>query len=185
MSKDVDLLKALRINAFHAVKYRDSEYVLRFIKRWYSKTFSTPLEEVDDIPVEDLLTHFFEERYQDMDDEDLDHELMLLTETDAERKVREDKERQDAADDDEFFNEIKEKAKKENRKFDPNAADQEPIIPVKTLGSNKETTFAEPEKKNLLPEGFEAAFMSDDELGDLDPWDVLGKKEKKEGTLGK
>ena len=182
---DLDLLKALRICAFHSVKNRDSDYVLRHIQRWYSRTFATPLEEVDDIPVEDLLRHFFECRYEEMEEEDLDHELMLLTETDAERKVREDKEHQDSVDDDEFFNEIKEKAKKENRKFDPNAADQEPIIPVKTLGSNKETTFAEPEKKNLLPEGFEAAFMSDDELGDLDPWNVLGKKEKKEGTLGK
>jgi succinate dehydrogenase flavin-adding protein (antitoxin of CptAB toxin-antitoxin module) len=182
---ELDLLKALRVNAFHAVKHRDSDYVLRFVQRWYSRTFATPLDDVYDVPVEDLLMHFFEARYEEMEDDDLDHELMLLTETDAERTARLAKEAEEAADDDEFFEEQKAKAKKENKKieFDPNA---EPVIPVKTLGSNQETTFSEPETKSLLPDGFEASFMTADELGEMDPWDVLGDPKKdREKPLGK
>jgi hypothetical protein len=44
----------------------DPEYYLRRIFRWYSKTFATPLHEVEELPLSDVLQHYWEEHYEDM-----------------------------------------------------------------------------------------------------------------------
>jgi hypothetical protein len=93
----MDLLKALQLQALGHVlldpeKRKDSreyrEYWLRHIFRWYSKTFHTPLHVVDAIPLHDILIAYFEERYEGMNEEQLEEERALMCETDIERKKR-------------------------------------------------------------------------------------------------
>lgn len=46
--------------------------------RWYSKTFATPLHEVDDLPRLDILRAYFSEHYENMDEGELHQELQDL-----------------------------------------------------------------------------------------------------------
>lgn len=48
----------------------DPDYVRRFQFRWYSKTFAVPLPDVADLPLQDVLQAFWEERYEEMRDGD-------------------------------------------------------------------------------------------------------------------
>lgn len=78
-----------RIALARAVK-PDAESNLRFVLRWYSKTFSTPLHVVvDEIPVEDIWLAFFEERYAGMSRAELQEYVELALETPEERAARE------------------------------------------------------------------------------------------------
>lgn len=87
----MELLKALQLRALRHVVLdtKDREYYLRHIFRWYSKTFHTPLHIVSTLPLVDVLTAYFEERFEDMDEDERHEELVRLTETDEERRARE------------------------------------------------------------------------------------------------
>ena len=50
----------------------------RHCARWYSKTFSTPLHMVDDLPRLDVLQAYFEEHYEVMEEVELHKELEEL-----------------------------------------------------------------------------------------------------------
>lgn len=116
----MDLIKALQLKALRNVMCDSSErdYHLRFIFRWYSKTFFTPLHEVHALPVVDVLTAYFEERFENLNEEELNQEKTRLTETNEERKEREAKEAEDRALEDEFVKqtEITEKQRLESLK---------------------------------------------------------------------
>ena len=85
----MDYYTAIRLNALDAVLSGDNqEYVLRHIFRWYSKTFATPLNEVEELPLEDVLTHYYETKYEDMKDIEIDMEKASLLETNEERQDR-------------------------------------------------------------------------------------------------
>jgi hypothetical protein len=182
---DLDLFKAIRLCAFGAVKNKDSEYLLRYICRWYSREFSTPLAEVYDIPLEELLQHFFECRYEDMGDEELEAEAALLRETQAERLEREAREREAAMADDEFFRQVKEEARQQalknpvdlNKKIEP--SERPLLVPAPVMGEVLPTTFAEvaaqvDPKLKTIPPDIKMSFVDESELGNLDEWDVLG-----------
>ena len=79
----MDLHKAIRIRAYRAVTGPlTRDYMYRRIMRWYSKTFSTPLSQVEEFPVEDVLQVYYEETYEEMDEEQRQGELSLLLQTD-------------------------------------------------------------------------------------------------------
>jgi hypothetical protein len=67
----MDIYEAVKINALHSVIKPDEEYYMRFIFRWYSKTFHTPLHLVPDLPVIDVLTSYYEDMYEKMEEADL------------------------------------------------------------------------------------------------------------------
>ena len=50
----------------------DPGYELRRVFRWYSRTFATPLHEVQNLPVEDVLRAYFEQKFEEMEDEKLE-----------------------------------------------------------------------------------------------------------------
>lgn len=79
---------AIKTKALFSVLKPDTEYFLRRIYRWYSKTFHTPLQEVFDIPVEFILKEYFEEYFENMEEDDRDEQLVLLTESEEARKRR-------------------------------------------------------------------------------------------------
>lgn len=76
----------------------DSEYSLRRVFRWYSKTFFTPLHEVEDLPLSDVLQSYWEERFEDMEDAELDDEKVRLLEDAEALRLRQIEEDADDAD---------------------------------------------------------------------------------------
>ena len=94
----MDVYTAIRLNALSAVLSGDEqEYVFRYIFRWYSKTFATPLHLVEELPIEDVLTAYYETKYEDMKEPELDMEKASLLETDEEKTARLRKEDEDRA----------------------------------------------------------------------------------------
>jgi hypothetical protein len=64
----------------------DPDFFQRHVMRWYSKTFFTPLDQVEQLPLVDILRAFFEERYENMKEEDLEQERADLLKTDEDRQ---------------------------------------------------------------------------------------------------
>jgi hypothetical protein len=78
---------------------QDPEYVLRGIHRWYSEKYHTPLHQVDDLPLEDVLRHYYEDHYEALAKDDparLDAERRRLSMT--EEELRRARWEEDAAD---------------------------------------------------------------------------------------
>lgn len=68
----------IQVLALHAVVREDGDYNLRSVFRWYSKTFATPLHVVETLPIEDVLRHYFEAKYEDLEEEHLAAEIKRL-----------------------------------------------------------------------------------------------------------
>jgi hypothetical protein len=84
----VNNIKAIKTLAMAAVVSENDDYNLRYVQRWYSKEYSTPLADVEDIPVPDLLQTYFEVRYEDMAATDRKQEIERLLETEEEHRLR-------------------------------------------------------------------------------------------------
>lgn len=183
--EDLDYLKAIRLLAWNAVEKRPSDYLMRHIYRWYSKTFHVPLPQVDDLPIEDVLQAFFEERYENLPDEERDDEEERLRETRAERLAREAREREEQESDDAFFREAQAEAARQRQAapvLDKKLPSSERpfLVAAPTMGEALPTHFAEvaqskeAEKLREIPPEINMQFVGEDELGDLDDWDVCG-----------
>jgi hypothetical protein len=72
----MDIFEAVKINALQSVVNPDSDYQLRSMFRWYSKTFHTPLHVVPDLPLIDVLTAYFESSFENMKDDELAEEKL-------------------------------------------------------------------------------------------------------------
>lgn len=92
---------AHRLIALNTVLHPDTDpdYELRRIFRWFSKTFNTPLAQVYGLPLDEVLQHYYEARYEELEDaepEDNDQdqrpylirERDILCETAEERQIR-------------------------------------------------------------------------------------------------
>lgn len=99
MAEEIDYIRAIKLNAMKAVSDPDTDYYLRFIYRWYSKTFFTPLHEVEDLPLEDILTAYYEESYEKLEEKELRTERLKLVwgEAEFERRLKAEQD-----DDDQF-----------------------------------------------------------------------------------
>lgn len=111
----MDIVEAAQIRALLSVIQQDTEYHVRRIQRWYSKTFATPLHEVEDLPLEDVLLVYFEEAFESMPEKKRVTLAIELTQTPEEKVAAEkaQKEAEEAASDEAFLKEIQEKASKE------------------------------------------------------------------------
>lgn len=111
----MDSTDALQVVSLLAVIRQDSDYLLRKIYRWYSKTFFTPLHEVEDLPLEDVLTAYFEEAYEMMPEKKRLHLARLLTETSEEKaaRVAAEKAKEHAQSDDAFLDKMRLEQEKE------------------------------------------------------------------------
>lgn len=97
------LAEELQLLAFHAVATDTNEYRLRFLMRWYSKTFATPLHLVPSIPLIHVLQAFWEEKYESLDEDELEEERLRLLETEDQRRVRLVKEDAERVESEAFF----------------------------------------------------------------------------------
>ena len=77
----MDTIRALQLIALKNLLGEQSEEARwRQICRWYSKTFATPLHVVEDLPRLDILQHYIEENYENLQDAELHLEAdRLLT----------------------------------------------------------------------------------------------------------
>lgn len=186
---DLDLLKCIRLLAWDAVENRPSDYLLRHIFRWYSERYHTPLHEIPDLPLEDVLQTYFEVRYEELPDELREDEEERLRETREERLAREAAEKDAEADDDAFFRQVQAEAAAQRAqapKLDEKlpASERPLMVAAPTMGEVLPTHFAEvaqsadPKIKAVPPE-IHMTFVGDGELDDLDDWDVCGPPSKK------
>lgn len=81
--------EALRLIALAGVYKPDAESNLRYVMRWYSKTFHTPLHQVYELPIDDVWLAFYEERYQALDRDELEAEVAETLESPEARSERE------------------------------------------------------------------------------------------------
>lgn len=97
--------RALRILALkEALSEEPSyDYFIRKVFRWYSKTFSTPLHQVADLPLFDVMQAYYEDIYSNLADEkdtpEFHEQLSNLSKTEAElEKDKLEKDRTEAED---------------------------------------------------------------------------------------
>jgi hypothetical protein len=87
---DAQELLLLRLEAMRSVLRKDADYWLRYICRWYSEHYSTPLHEVGTpsgiVPLRDACHAFYEVYYKDLNEADREHEIELLTQTPEEER---------------------------------------------------------------------------------------------------
>jgi hypothetical protein len=91
----LDYYRSLRILALAEVVRDDasSQYSLRRVMRWYSKAFHTPLHVVEELPLHDVLMHYYESHYEELNEAEgariaLHDELIELSMTDEERRAK-------------------------------------------------------------------------------------------------
>lgn len=132
----MDLIKALQLKALRNVMCdsADRDYHLRFIFRWYSKTFHTPLHEVQSLPIVDVLTAYFEERFENFNEEDLRQEKVRLTETEQEKKEREAREEADRLLEEDF---VKQTELAERSRLESLKQSSSPIVEGAKLAADK------------------------------------------------
>ena len=73
-------IEQVRAIALRNIMEPDWDGVLRTIYRFYSKTFSTPLHQVPDLPLYDVLLAYFEEQYEGMEGPARHEEILKLVE---------------------------------------------------------------------------------------------------------
>lgn len=161
---------AQRLQAMKAVLAPDEEAWLRHIFRWYSRTFHTPLHQVEELPIEDVLQAFYEDRYEDMEEEERKKEIAELLETPAERQERlraKDEERYEAYEFSRFSEEEERKKVEAKRLADlkPEGAKamlQHREAPETTLPRSPPPTPMKELKE--LPPDIEMKFVTDEEF---------------------
>ncbi len=103
----MSIIESIKKSALLATIEPDGGAILRHLFRWYSKTFHTPLTDVEGLPIEYVLQHYFESQYEELD-EDQKHDLIIfLLESPEERAIRE---KADKIDEEDFFKEAQAEA---------------------------------------------------------------------------
>lgn len=169
----MNFYKALRILALKAAIKPDGEALLRHIFRWYSKTFSTPLHEVYDIPVEDILTAFYEDKYENMEPADRDKELAELLQTPEDEK-REALERDMDEFNAEMFARETERKEKAKKLKDLHVATERPLIAKPMMKETDLPSVPASKQMSQLPENITITFA--DIPDETEEQDSLGKK---------
>lgn len=108
MSSLADDLRAITL---HELVADTPEYRLRLLYRWYSKTFATPLHLVPSLPLTEVLVAFWETKYEEMNDIELEDERKKVVETEDERRARLEAEDAHEVETDAFVLAIEEQAK--------------------------------------------------------------------------
>lgn len=98
----MDIFQAIKAKALRSVLKPDLDYVIRHIYRWYSKTFFTPLEEAYDLPLEEILLHYYECHFESMDHEGQIEAIGEVLESEQDRREQARRDDAQIVDDIEF-----------------------------------------------------------------------------------
>lgn len=174
--------RGLQVSAMRAVAsaqqpYRgriepDGDYFLRRIFRWYSKTFATPLHAVYELPLDDILTHYWESQYEDMEDDERETTIIRLRESDEDRRLREGKEQEEQDSDAEWLRQVEQEEQERLKR----RKEQEPEVAPAPKPKPKREDDGIPEYEAKPIEGFKVNFLHDPkEIDDLmRKWDEGG-----------
>lgn len=166
----MSIAEEVRILALHGVLTDTDDYRYRYVQRWYSKTFHTPLRLVQDIPISEILLHFWECKYEGMDTEDLEEERVLVTEAPEVRKARIHREQEEKLANETFIRELEELSKKNPKKIEdmnltePEAVRTKMSLPEPEIGSKK-IEIVPPDVKISFNQGFFDELMESDTSG--------------------
>jgi hypothetical protein len=161
----MDPIDALRYVAMRDVVDDTSEYRLRSIFRWYSKTFHTPLVQVEELPLFEVLQTYFEVRYEDMSEQERQDEIVRLLETEEELAARKKAEDVADAEAEEFARQTEEQAKVKK------TAKSKILEAAKNLEKNldklKEVLPKQEERAVELPPDIKMSFIEDSEFEEM------------------
>lgn len=177
----MNIVEAIQTLAFRDVQLQTPAYRIRSIQRWYSMTFATPLRVVEhDIPIEEVLLHYYEHLYETAEAELLEETKKQLLETDDQRLTRLRSEDAEAAFQEEFHAQLEQEAAqlaKHPRKTNFPVAAINPANPVMPI---PEARLPDTLPKDLPPD-IEMRFVSPEELErDLDDMGSLPIPRKSE-----
>ena len=149
---------AIRTIAMRDVVEGTSAYNIRYILRWYSKTFYTPLRDAEMIPLNDVFCHFFESRYEEMSEEDREAEIfdLLLSEDEKDKQLKEQEAEEDEAD---LF--AAEAQEEDSSKKPETMADLAAKITEPNVDINEKEDKIEDEVPKSMP-GIEMTFVDED-----------------------
>lgn len=105
MSNYIDNIKKI---ALLSVLEPDDEAFIRYLYRWFSKSFHTPLPQVEDLPLDYILQHYYETIYEELGPDEKHNLIIYLLETPEEREKRKVSE---AKSEEDFLKEIENEAK--------------------------------------------------------------------------
>lgn len=116
MTKQRDLHYYLQLKAIQNVLSNNDEYFYRKICRWFSKEFSTPIKDVESLPWDYIITHYYESHIETMSKQPLldfivdtyfpeIREERSKIDTDFLKNLQENKEKEVKIDFDEILNE--------------------------------------------------------------------------------
>jgi succinate dehydrogenase flavin-adding protein (antitoxin of CptAB toxin-antitoxin module) len=88
----------------------DYDAWMRRVCRWYSKTFQTPLDRVEALPIDYVLQHYWESVYEELEGPEQSDKLQELLESPDDRKLRLERER---IEEDEFVAAVQEEVDKD------------------------------------------------------------------------
>lgn len=161
---------ALRLQALKAVMAPDEEANLRYIMRWYSRNYHTPLHVVETLPLEDIYQTFYEHTYEELDEADRKQELADLLETPEEKRAKERAKDEERAEIFEYARQIAEQERKKEEK--KRLADLKPeqkqslMAPKQAPQSTLPKTQLNQAIKDMkeLPPNIEMRFISEEEM---------------------
>ena len=166
----MSLADDLQVIAFHDVVTSSNGARLRQLYRWYSKTFFTPLHEVMDLSLPFILQAFWEERYSQMDKDELEEARLRLIKSEAELSAEEQQDEADTTGTEDLVAqleaELADKAKPASvaKKIE----DVKPPAPVKTREKIPEVNLPKPDQTPpMLPEAVKIQFADTDFFDEL------------------
>lgn len=187
----MDIYSSAKILALKATIKNDSNHEMRKIMRWYSKNLHTPLDKVYELPLDFVLQAYYEDRFDDMDREEIRRNMIAVTESEEDRKKREKDEElfvdEEQIADDDFLKMI---AEEEAAKSKIKPAGVTPNTPAVSLpkkiewSPNMEMPETElPSAEYKLPTTEQLFNLSEDEdslagLSRPADWSLLGKPKK-------
>jgi hypothetical protein len=165
----VDYSTALQVLALREVidENESPEYRIRKILRWYSKTFVTPLHIAEELPLEDILQHYYECNFEEMSEAERVDAVKQFCMTPEQRLAV-----KNAAEvkEEEFFKELEAEAAAQA------AAPKKPkvVLPQKPLQAPSDALIPPPDSNGEISMQFVdlkelEALAESDGLGDIEP----------------
>lgn len=171
----MSLFESLNLIALKGAVKPDGLSTMRYVMRWYSKTFHTPLHYVEsEIPIADVWLAFYEEKYQGLSREELEEYISLALETPEQRAERLTNEARDQISEAEFAKMTEDAAKKKAVE----AAVAKPVVPASLLNQVPvlpEVSLPEPD---FVQPDIEIEFMNPADMDKIMDGDFMGLKSK-------
>jgi hypothetical protein len=162
----MDFYKTIKILCLGSVLNPDEEYELRRIFRFYSAKFNTPLHLVPELPLEEILTAYFESEFEGMAEDKISSLAFELTETREEKSRKSLEEERRAVEDYEFLKRIEIEGKKGKdplSKAADNLIEATKVLSesIKAFKPSKEAELPKDVDQNTLPPDVSISFTDD------------------------